>query len=285
MTALAAAGLAAVIACARVPFITEAVLGLGNLSAVTRLWLAVSVPSTIAFAVALLLVERLLRDPRTYRILLGVGLLGAGAWVSLRASGTTLQFARQVLVPAVLATVGLGLVVGVIQRTGPASFGGYRSLTRESRTTRFPTQAVVGCVVAIAVAFGAAGVLLDGRFDHAVHRDPIIGAAWDSRTKLRDALPDRAVVLADEQDSYVLPAIAPVYVVGDYKWWLERSEDTDTVERLEDVRTLLDPDTPGKEWGHLLERRHVDVMVLRSNTTITAGTDRRIGPWLVADLD
>jgi hypothetical protein len=284
LTALGAAGLAAVIACARVPVIAEAVLGLGNLTAVTRLWLAVTIPTTLALAATLLLLERLLRSPRTLRILTGVGIVAVAGWYVLRASNLTLQTTRELLVSGLLATVTLGLVVGIIVRFGePGLPPGEVLRYRQGRLVRFDRREAIVAAVVVAGMFVAAGLLLDGRYEHALHRDARLGAAIDHRDELATVLRPGDVVLADEQDAYVLPAALPVYVAGDFKHWLEKSDDTETVDRLDDVRTYFAPDTSDSTRADILRRRHVDALVIRADHRDLAPRDaERIGPWLVA---
>lgn len=281
--ALAAAGLAAVVAVARVPLFTEAILGLGNLTAVTRLWLAVAVPATIAAAAALLFLERSLRHPRTWRILTGVAMLGLGSWFAIRAGGAMLQAARELLVPALLATVTLGLVVGLIHRTGWGGSVSEAPAPASARSVPFGRRELAAAGAVLVLALVTVGFVFDGRYERAVHRDSRLGEAVDSRAQLREVLRPGDVVLADEQDAYVLPAVAPVHVVGDYKWWLERSARTDTVERLQDVRAFFDPATTPAARARILERRDVDAIVVRAERGELAPRDaRRTGPWLVA---
>lgn len=278
-TAFAAAGLAAVIACARIPPLTEAVLGLGNLTVVTRMWLAAVPPTTIAFTGLLLLVATAPRAASTgapwRRTLVVAGSLGAAvavAWAFLHPVAQT-QPARQLALYAVLAAVALGLMAApVLRRTRS---GGTLSMpARRQREIAMPSRAARAAgLVALLLALVGLGAVLDGRYEQARQRDPFLAAAVRHGPALLEPLPEGAVVLADEQDSYVVPAVAPVHVVADYKYWLERSADTRTVERLEDVRMFLSGTASDAARWRVLERWDVDAVLVRADA-------REVVAWL-----
>lgn len=269
------AGIAAVFASARIGPLTESVLGLGNLTAVTRLWLALVPPTTIALAGLLLLLARtpaFLRDGGPVRTTL---MIGAGAGLGIAAvgwafiaPGPQVQDARGAVVIATWAVAGTGLLVGAVLRllrrmpgaTETRSVGTGATATRVRSAS--PRAMLSGGLWILVAMLGAAN-LLDVRYERAQHRDPLLGDAVDHGATLLDSIDVGAVVLADEQDAYVLPAIAPIHVVGDFKYWLERTDATRTTQRLDAVRSFFARESSDAQRADVLGDWDVDAIVVR----------------------
>jgi hypothetical protein len=71
-----------------------------------------------------------------------------------------------------------------------------------------------------------------------------------------------SVVLSDPGSSFRVMAVAPVYVVGDYKVWNAKTSDNRTEERLADVNLFFDSAADDADRIAVLAREDVDYLLL-----------------------
>ncbi|MCW2956206.1 MAG: hypothetical protein JWO69_1075 [Thermoleophilia bacterium] len=89
------------------------------------------------------------------------------------------------------------------------------------------------------------------------------------------AVPPGSVVLSDPGASFQAMAIAPVYIVGDYKIWNAATSDNRTVERLRLVNQFFDTSASDAERLEVLRAQGVDYLLV----------DVQDGRWLEAEPD
>ncbi len=86
-------------------------------------------------------------------------------------------------------------------------------------------------------------------------------------------VPAGSVVLSDPVASFRAMAVAPVYVVGDYKVWNAATSDNRAEERLASINRFFDSSRPDKERLQILNDQGVDYVLL----------DLQDGRWLDAE--
>ncbi|MBC7460033.1 MAG: hypothetical protein H7287_01590 [Thermoleophilia bacterium] len=82
-----------------------------------------------------------------------------------------------------------------------------------------------------------------------------------------ERLPAQSIVLSDPALSFQAMALAPVYVVGDYKVWNSPTKNNKVVERLASVNRFFDTSAPTAARLQVLSQRKVDYLLLNTDDT------------------
>ncbi|MCB0877926.1 MAG: hypothetical protein KDC46_02970 [Thermoleophilia bacterium] len=136
-----------------------------------------------------------------------------------------------------------------------------------------PRQAPPGRVAAVALVLGLGLALPVGAISikrGIVNADEPAGIAQgdliclggDVADALQTQVPNGSVVLSDPVSSFRVMALAPVYVVGDYKVWNAATSDNRAEERLADVNRFFDSSVSDERRLQVLADQGVDYLLV-----------------------
>jgi len=270
-TAVATGGLLALGATCFIPPLFELLRGTGSLTVGLRMNHVIGALLVPMFAGGVLLIAE--RLERTGWSRGRTCLAGAVSFVALVAIGVVLGYTR--FYPNIPGYVVWLALVGIFAMRAVARLR-YRG-TDERAAARGPQDAAITALpsrriaaVLLVITLGLAipvglvsmrrAVLNRGAFDAGVNAGELECLGGKVATAMRK-MPDSSVLLSDPGTSFRAMAVAPIYVVGDYKVWNSNTADNDVDTRLSNVNRFFDSSAADSDRLAVLKQQNVDYVL------------------------